>query len=499
VGVFYKNNERIDYFILEERLAHEMPQAAKAMHFEPQSEDSQEPAMTETRGQSETGMPPVPFEPQSEDSQEPAMTETRGQSETGMPPVRKRRSFLKKIDLWFKSFVKLYRLPDQKQEAEGRYWDHASKLQALHQRVNDVALVEARLDLISQKFAELEFVFDSGANALEARLGNLEPLIERVIAQVSELRGEIQKKVDAQVSELRGESQKKVDAQVGELRGEIQKKVDAQVSELRGEIQKKVDAQVGELRREIMFQQRRLTQLALPAPAVEQFATMTQVTNERLDSIYVAFEDVFRGSRDDIKGRLVRYVDILRNAGAGHLGKPILDVGCGRGEWLELLKENNVPAYGVDLNSVMVERAAALGLDARRADALEHMKGLADCAVSAVTAFHVAEHLPFAVLIDFFDEVLRVLVPGGIAIFETPNPETMRVGATTFYNDPMHRNPIPPQVFQFMVSHRGFQDVEIIRLHPFTDGLLTQPTTDAEMLDDILFGSQDYAVIARRL
>jgi len=469
VGVFYKNNERIDYFILEERLAHEMPQAAKAMHFEPQSEDSQEPAMTETRGQSETGMPPVPFEPQSEDSQEPAMTETRGQSETGMPPVRKRRSFLKKIDLWFKSFVKLYRLPDQKQEAEGRYWDHASKLQALHQRVNDVALVEARLDLISQKFAELEFVFDSGANALEARLGNLEPLIERVIAQVSELRGEIQKKVDAQVSELRGE------------------------------IQKKVDAQVGELRREIMFQQRRLTQLALPAPAVEQFATMTQVTNERLDSIYVAFEDVFRGSRDDIKGRLVRYVDILRNAGAGHLGKPILDVGCGRGEWLELLKENNVPAYGVDLNSVMVERAAALGLDARRADALEHMKGLADCAVSAVTAFHVAEHLPFAVLIDFFDEVLRVLVPGGIAIFETPNPETMRVGATTFYNDPMHRNPIPPQVFQFMVSHRGFQDVEIIRLHPFTDGLLTQPTTDAEMLDDILFGSQDYAVIARRL
>ena len=441
MGVFYKNNERIDYFILEERLAHEMPQAAKAMHFEPQSEDSQEPAMTETRGQ----------------------------SETGMPPVRKRRSFLKKIDLWFKSFVKLYRLPDQKQEAEGRYWDHASKLQALHQRVNDVALVEARLDLISQKFAELEFVFDSGANALEARLGNLEPLIERVIAQVSELRGEIQKKVDAQVSELRGE------------------------------IQKKVDAQVGELRREIMFQQRRLTQLALPAPAVEQFATMTQVTNERLDSIYVAFEDVFRGSRDDIKGRLVRYVDILRNAGAGHLGKPILDVGCGRGEWLELLKENNVPAYGVDLNSVMVERAAALGLDARRADALEHMKGLADCAVSAVTAFHVAEHLPFAVLIDFFDEVLRVLVPGGIAIFETPNPETMRVGATTFYNDPMHRNPIPPQVFQFMVSHRGFQDVEIIRLHPFTDGLLTQPTTDAEMLDDILFGSQDYAVIARRL
>ena len=441
MGVFYKNNERIDYFILEERLAHEMPQAAKAMHFEPQSEDSQEPAMTETRGQ----------------------------SETGMPPVRKRRSFLKKIDLWFKSFVKLYRLPDQKQEAEGRYWDHASKLQTLHQRVNDVALVEARLDLISQKFAELEFVFDSGANALEARLGNLEPLIERVIAQVSELRGEIQKKVDAQVSELRGE------------------------------IQKKVDAQVGELRREIMFQQRRLTQLALPAPAVEQFATMTQVTNERLDSIYVAFEDVFRGSRDDIKGRLVRYVDILRNAGAGHLGKPILDVGCGRGEWLELLKENNVPAYGVDLNSVMVERAAALGLDARRADALEHMKGLADCAVSAVTAFHVAEHLPFAVLIDFFDEVLRVLVPGGIAIFETPNPETMRVGATTFYNDPMHRNPIPPQVFQFMVSHRGFQDVEIIRLHPFTDGLLTQPTTDAEMLDDILFGSQDYAVIARRL
>jgi O-antigen chain-terminating methyltransferase len=257
--------------------------------------------------------------------------------------------------------------------------------------------------------------------------------------------------------------------------------------------------QIAGLRREILFQQRRLTQFALPAPAAEQARTRARVADDRLDSFYVAFEDVFRGAREDIKRRLARYVDIVRDAGAGHLGKPLLDIGCGRGEWLELLKDKNIPAYGVDLNSLMVERTAALGLDARIGDAIEHMRGLPDGAVSAVTAFHVVERLPFAVLIDFLDEALRVLAPGGVAILETPNPESMRVGATTFYDDPTRRNPIPPQVLQFMAAHRGFQDVEILRLHPFTDGLLTQPTADAQRLNRVIFGPKDYAVIGRRL
>jgi O-antigen chain-terminating methyltransferase len=222
------------------------------------------------------------------------------------------------------------------------------------------------------------------------------------------------------------------------------------------------------------------------------------VSAQRLDSLYAAFEDVFRGSREDIIQRLSPYAERLAVTGAGQPDKPIVDIGCGRGEWLELLRNKGLAAYGIDINTVMVERSVALGLDARHADLISHLRGLEDASRSAVTAFHVVEHLPFETLIDFFDEALRILIPGGILILETPNPETMRVGATTFYNDPTHRNPLMPAPLQFIVEHRGFTDAEILKLHPFTQGLLQEPTEDAQLLNRVLFGPQDYAIIARR-
>jgi 2-polyprenyl-3-methyl-5-hydroxy-6-metoxy-1,4-benzoquinol methylase len=256
--------------------------------------------------------------------------------------------------------------------------------------------------------------------------------------------------------------------------------------------------EVAGVKREIMFQQRRLTRLVLPAEEAQKRESITAVADQRLDALYVAFEDVFRGSRADIKARLELYLERLDLAGASLPDRPVLDIGCGRGEWLELLGEKHIPSYGIDVNSMMIERAVSLGLDARHSDLLDHLRGVEDASRSAVTAFHVVEHLPLGTLIDFLDEALRVLVPGGVLILETPNPETMRVGATTFYNDPTHRNPIPPAVLQFLVEHRGFEEVEVVKLHPFTQGLLEAGTRDAQLLNRVLFGPQDYSIIARR-
>jgi O-antigen chain-terminating methyltransferase len=259
-----------------------------------------------------------------------------------------------------------------------------------------------------------------------------------------------------------------------------------------------LDQQLSAVRAEIMFQQRRLTRLAIPAAArpVEESAAV--IVDQRLDSLYTAFEDVFRGSREDIKRRLLPYVDRLLLAGAGQHEKPIVDIGCGRGEWLELLKEKGLHAYGIDINTMMVERCLSLRLDARHAELLAHLDGIEDASRSALTAFHVVEHLPFATLVSFLDEALRVVIPGGLLILETPNPETIRVGATTFYNDPTHRNPLMPEPLQFIVRHRGFCQVKIIKMHPFTQGLLQAATPDAVMLNRVLFGPQDYAIVARR-
>lgn len=286
-----------------------------------------------------------------------------------------------------------------------------------------------------------------------------------------------------------------IDMQIAQLQHQLSQMAADTKAQIHAENEMKL--RLSELRREVLFQQRRLSRFVMSTPCMP-VPIENGRADDRLDALYLSFEDRFRGDREDIKSRLVPYVEHITTAGAGDPGHPIVDLGCGRGEWLELLREKNLSAYGVDGNSMMIERTKGLGLDARCEDLLQHVNGLDDMCRSAVTAFHVVEHLPLNVLIDLLDEALRILIPGGMLILETPNPETMRVGATTFYNDPTHRHPIPPLVLQFMVQHRGFTEVEVIKRHPFTQGLLEAPTADAELLNRVLFGPQDYAVIARR-
>ena len=149
---------------------------------------------------------------------------------------------------------------------------------------------------------------------------------------------------------------------------------------------------------------------------------------------------------------------------------------------------------------MMVERSTALGLNIIHGDLVDHLSSLEDESRSAITAFHVVEHLPLSVLVDFLDEALRVLVPGGLLLLETPNPENMRVGATTFYTDPTHRNPILPDTLRFMVEHRGFTEAEIIRLHPAPPSdHLRGDDWNVRHLNNLLFGPRDYSILARRV
>jgi O-antigen chain-terminating methyltransferase len=127
-------------------------------------------------------------------------------------------------------------------------------------------------------------------------------------------------------------------------------------------------------------------------------------------------------------------------------------------------------------------------------DAIEYLKSLKENSISTITGFHIVEHLPFKSLIELFDESYRVLKRGGAIIFETPNPENLRVGAYSFYIDPTHKNPIPPDTLKFIAQNRGFKDVKIHRLHP----LKKPELTDNQDINDLLIDTtkaQDYAVI----
>ena len=216
-----------------------------------------------------------------------------------------------------------------------------------------------------------------------------------------------------------------------------------------------------------------------------------------LDAMYVAFEDEFRGSRDEVMQRQEVYLeDIVQVAADG----PVVDVGPGRGEWLELLGKHGVAAYGVDTNPAIAKVAADHGVDVRIGDAVAHLGQVGEGTLRGVSAFHVVEHLDLESLLALVDASLLALQPGGVLILETPNPTNLVVGACGFYLDPTHLRPLHPQLLEFLVRHRGFSDVRTRYLHPVRE--VTPSGEEASALESeiawSLLGPQDYAIVATK-
>lgn len=217
------------------------------------------------------------------------------------------------------------------------------------------------------------------------------------------------------------------------------------------------------------------------------------------DALYMGFEDRFRGKRDDIIQRVSVYLPLLRQCDAGSRLAPVLDIGCGRGEWLEVLGGSGLVARGVDLNPLMIAECRARGFDVVQGDGIEHLRQMAPGSLGALSAIHVIEHIGFNDLVVLLDEARRVLRPGGLLVLETPNPENLVVGACSFYYDPSHRQPLPPEPMRHVAEARGFTGVEILRLHPAVPPDKAQSGSDpwSARIDALLYGPQDYAIIAR--
>lgn len=212
-----------------------------------------------------------------------------------------------------------------------------------------------------------------------------------------------------------------------------------------------------------------------------------------LDNFYIDFEDKHRGTEEDIKKRLSFYLKYFNEVKEVDKGLPILDLGCGRGEFLSVLKDNGFNGVGIDLNKSMVERAKSRGFEAEEDDALSYLMKQKSNSVFAVTGFHLVEHLPFGLLVRLFEECYRVVAPGGFVLFETPNPENITVGACNFYMDPSHLSPIPPALLSFTLDTRGFS-TDIVRVHPVKENI----THTDDLVQDMavhFYGARDYAAL----
>lgn len=251
----------------------------------------------------------------------------------------------------------------------------------------------------------------------------------------------------------------------------------------------------------------RLAREALEAQGmdVDQLTQLSRQLGTGYEELYEDLEDTFRGSRDEVKDKLRPYLEDIHSVP----GKaPVVDVGCGRGEWLELLRDADVAAYGIDVNKVVVDRCVERGLDVRAGDALVHLREVPEGSVRAITSFHVVEHLDLDTLVGLIDAALVALQPGGVLVFETPNPTNLLVGAASFYLDPTHLKPLHPQFLQFLLEARGFVDVDARYLNP-SGGATLQPEDLApgdaqrnqQVVDRInwaLSGPLDFGVVARK-
>ena len=213
------------------------------------------------------------------------------------------------------------------------------------------------------------------------------------------------------------------------------------------------------------------------------------------NKFYRAFEDRYRGSREVIKQRLNVYVPFVRPLLNIYDDCQATDLGCGRGEWLELMSEVGFTARGVDLNEDMLKACLERGLSVETQDAIAALEHLPDESQMVVSAFHLAEHIPFDDLKELVKEAFRVLKPSGLLILETPNSENLVVGTSSFYLDPSHQRPLPAQLLSFLCEYTGFQRTKILRLQE--DAALE--TASRIQLIHVLSGvSPDCAVVAQK-
>jgi O-antigen chain-terminating methyltransferase len=225
---------------------------------------------------------------------------------------------------------------------------------------------------------------------------------------------------------------------------------------------------------------------------------------------YVRFEDRHRGTREEIRDRQRGYLDLF--AGAA----PVLDVGCGRGEFLDLCREAGIAARGVDLDPGMVARCREAGLAVEQADALAALEAAPDGSLGGVFCAQVIEHLVPETLIALVRLAYAKLRPGGILLCETPNPACLTVFSGAFYVDLTHVKPIHPEAARFLLEAAGFHAVELRYVNPvpadgklvpleplwymrrYEEAFLGQINANLERLNQLLWGAQDYAVIGRR-
>ncbi|SDC96379.1 O-antigen chain-terminating methyltransferase [Desulfurella multipotens] len=216
-----------------------------------------------------------------------------------------------------------------------------------------------------------------------------------------------------------------------------------------------------------------------------------------LDDLYVAFESEFRGSEHQVKKKLEVYLPSALEAANKTEDLGFIDLGCGRGEWLELLAQNGLNPIGIDANKLNVLLCKDKSLNAVYGDAFDFLQSQPDNSACGISAFHFIEHIDFKGILNLIWQSYRIIKPGGVLIFETPNIANIFVGFYDFFRDFSHISHIHPETLEFLVRYGGFLNAECFFVTEFQK-LIPFKSYKFDTLDDYIKAPRDLALIAHK-
>ncbi|MGD1095787.1 MAG: methyltransferase domain-containing protein [Bryobacteraceae bacterium] len=360
----------------------------------------------------------------------------------------------------------------------------ASHHQALREEMH-ARLQQIRENEMAALYREAQELKDVRAHWAQWRVGfeerrNASEI--HVLRTVSELQGAFQHRVtllEQNFRELARQTHTGFQSALDRNTLEVQQRLWRDLEEIRCQYEKLIHTELK------LIRQKSAAQSAGAAPARPSHTTPVAID-------WFRFSQVFRGQEDRIREHQKRYVARFQGA------TEVLDLGCGRGEFLEAAREGGLTARGIDDSEECVAICRSKGLSADLAELFEYLDGLPDQSLGGVYCSQVVEHLPPERLPDLVNLLAKKMHPGTLLAIETPNPECLAIFATHFYLDPTHTRPIPPALLRFYFEEAGFGNIEVERLSPAVESMPALADLPASVRD-AFFGGLDYAIFGRRL
>jgi 2-polyprenyl-3-methyl-5-hydroxy-6-metoxy-1,4-benzoquinol methylase len=356
----------------------------------------------------------------------------------------------------------------------------ADRIAAVERAVDDLDKLRAEVSVALQEFADMRAHWTEWRRGQETRIANNEITFLKNLAESHSAFQHRVTTVKATLRDLAKAQHSDFTRALANTTLDVQKRLWDDLDRVRVQFETLIH-------RELRLAGQRVA--SAPQTAENATPAVAQAPVPGMD--WLRFADRFRGTEENIRERQRMYAEWLAGCNS------VLDIGCGRGELLEVLREAGIPARGVDSNPEFVALCRSRGLRTEQSDLFDYLAAGSD-SFDAIVATHVVEHLQPVLIPRLLSLIHARLLPGGRVALETPNPECLGTFTRHFYADPSHTHPVPPALLHFLLEEAGFGGIEIIRLNPM-------PAESPELAGlppafrDSFFGALDYAVIARKL